>query len=221
MINMSHEIEEMAAFFDKRAEGYEDHMRSILNMDGFYGAVAGAFPGSGEKLNILDLGCGTGLELIYLFRRMPQAQITGIDLSGEMLRKLRENYRDRMKQITLIQDSYAAYPLGEARYDYAVSVQSLHHFLPEEKTAIYRKIHGALGKGGAYVEGDFVVEEAAAEEYLESYHAHMEKGDGGLYHLDIPFTLGNQIALLKDAGFGSVEVLYHQDAAAVFKAIKG
>ena len=218
---MSREIEEMAAFFGKRAEGYEDHMRSFLDMDAFYGAVAGAFPQSGESLNILDLGCGTGLEIRYLFQRMPHARITGIDLAEEMLNQLRRTYRDRMDQITLIRDSYMTHPLGEARYDYAVSVQSLHHFLPKEKTAIYRNIYNALKKGGVYVEGDFVVDEAEAQEYLKSYHAHMAQGDEGLYHLDIPFTLETQIGLLQDAGFGSVEVLYHQDAAAVHKAVKG
>jgi len=221
MNSMSHEIEEMADFFNKRAEGYEDHMRSILDMDGFYGAVAKAFPESEETMNILDLGCGTGLELGYLLHRMPRARITGIDLSAEMLSQLRTTYRDRMEQITLIRDSYVTYPLGEARYDFAVSAQSLHHFLPEEKTAIYRNIYNALKKGGVYVEGDFVVDEAEAQEYLKSYHAHMAQGDEGLYHLDIPFTLETQIGLLQDAGFGSVEVLYHQDAAAVYKAVKG
>jgi len=218
---MSQEIEKMAAFFDKRAEGYEEHMRSLLDMDGFYGAVAGAFSESEERLNILDLGCGTGLEMGYLFQQMPNARITGIDLAGEMLNQLRHTYRERMDQITLIQESYVTHPLGEARYDYAVSVQSLHHFLPGEKTAIYRKIHEALREGGVYVEGDFVVDEEDAEEYMQVYRDHMAEGNGALYHLDIPFTLDTQIRLLTEAGFSKVEVLYHEDAAAVYKATKG
>lgn len=220
MKSMPHEIEEMADFFDKRVDGYEDHMRSILDIDGFYGTVAGAFPESGGILSILDLGCGTGLELGYLLRRMPHARITGVDLASEMLRKLRETYRERMHQIKLIRANYVTYPLGETRYDYAVSVQSLHHFLSEEKAAIYRKIHNALGKDGAYVEGDFVVVDTDAREYLADYYAHMAEGDGGLYHLDIPFTLETQIELLKDAGFAGVEVLYHENAAAVYRAVK-
>jgi len=218
---MSHDIEKMDAFFNKRTNGYEDHMRSVLDMDGFYGAVAGAFPESAEAFHILDLGCGTGLELGYLFQRIPHARITGIDLAGKMLDKLRETYTKRMDQITLIQADYAAYPLGAACYDYGVSVQSLHHIPPGQKTAIYGKIYTALAKGGVYVEGDFVVDEAEAQEYLSAYRAHMATGDGGRYHLDTPTTLQTQVGLLKDAGFGPVEVLYHEDAAAVYKAVKG
>jgi tRNA (cmo5U34)-methyltransferase len=221
MKDMSYEIEVMAAFFNKRVEEYEAHMRSILDMDGFYGAVAGAFPVSGESINILDLGCGTGRELSYLFRRMPGARITGIDIAAKMLEKLQDTYRDRMEQITLIRGDYAAYPLGKDCYDYAASVQSLHHFPPEEKTVVYRKIHNALKTGGAYVEGDYVVNETDAQKYLNEYRAHRAKGNDGLYHLDVPVTLDTQDRLLRDAGFVRVEVLYHEGAAAVMKATKG
>jgi tRNA (cmo5U34)-methyltransferase len=218
-MNDMSQIEEMGAFFDRRVDGYEEHMRSILDIDGFYGAVAGALPQSDEPLRILDLGCGTGLELSFLFGRLPQARVTGIDLSGAMLDQLRDTYRDRMGQITLIRDNYAACPLGESYYDHAVSVQSLHHFPPEEKTAVYRNIARALRPGGAYAEGDFVVTAAEEKEYLNAYRA--AHTDGGLYHLDIPLTVERQIELFKAAGFCGVDLLYHADAAAVFRAAKG
>lgn len=218
---MSHEIETMAAFFDRRAEAYEDHMRGILDVEGFYGAVAGGLPQSEESLCVLDLGCGTGLELHYLFGRMPHAQVTGIDLSGVMLDRLRETYRDRMGQIALVQDNYAGHPLGEACYDCAVSVQSLHHFLPEAKLTIYRRIASALRPGGAYLEGDFVVDEPEAAVYLKDYHEARAEGDDALYHLDIPLTVEKQMELLWAAGFGGIDVLYHAGTAAVFRAVKG
>lgn len=39
----------------------------------------------GEPLRILEVGCGTGRNLVPLARRFPKAKITGIDLSADML----------------------------------------------------------------------------------------------------------------------------------------
>ena len=80
---------------------------------------------------ILDLGCGTGLELTYYFDRCREGSITGIDLAPGMLQALREKFPG--KKLNLIQGSYFAVPLGEEAFDAAVSVESLHHFTAAEK----------------------------------------------------------------------------------------
>ena len=49
-------LEEMSGFFEKRLDGYEEHM---LIWDKSYEMFAGLLPP--ECQNILDLGCGTGL----------------------------------------------------------------------------------------------------------------------------------------------------------------
>ena len=41
---------------------------------------------------VLDLGCGTGLELEYYFRLNSTAMVTGIDLAAGMLQKLKEKF---------------------------------------------------------------------------------------------------------------------------------
>lgn len=41
--------------------------------------------------NILDLGCGTGLELDEIFKTKPLIHVTGIDLTQAMLDKLKQN----------------------------------------------------------------------------------------------------------------------------------
>ena len=39
---------------------------------------------------VLDLGCGTGLELDEIFRYFPDLAVTGIDLTREMLQQLKK-----------------------------------------------------------------------------------------------------------------------------------
>ena len=151
------DYELMAEFFDRRVNGYEEHVREILpGFDGFYSSVAGQIPATGEPLSILDLGCGTGLELDFIFARAPNARVTAVDLSSEMLARLRARlertwYGPRME---IVQGSYLTMPFPAGGFDYVVSVQTMHHFTPDVKLGLYTGIADALKAGGRYIEGD-------------------------------------------------------------------
>ena len=75
------EAEEMSAFFTKRLARYEEV--HLGNWGELYAHIADFFDDGLETL--LDIGCGTGLELEAVYRRFPEAAVTGIDLSGNML----------------------------------------------------------------------------------------------------------------------------------------
>ena len=78
-------LEKMDDFFTARVDGYDEHMKS--NIEGaskFYNFTASLLPMEKDK-RILDLGCGTGLELEELFQMNPYAKVTGIDLTEAML----------------------------------------------------------------------------------------------------------------------------------------
>ena len=124
-------LEKMGEFFDRRLDGYEAHQLTCIDSAGiFYPFTAGCLPAQ-PGASILDLGCGTGLELSYYFKRNPTARVTGIDLAQGMLAELKRKFADR--HLELILGSYFDIPLGHAQYDAAVSVESLHHFTREEK----------------------------------------------------------------------------------------
>ena len=74
--------EDMNGFFAARVDTYEAHM-SVW--DKAYGRVAELTPGDCGPL--LDLGCGTGLELDRIFARWPELAVTGVDLCAAMLEK--------------------------------------------------------------------------------------------------------------------------------------
>lgn len=64
---------------------------------------------------LLDIGCGTGLELKAIYNRFPDVKITGIDLSRDMLRRLKEKYTS--KDIRTIEADYFDYPFENEQYD--------------------------------------------------------------------------------------------------------
>lgn len=217
--------ERMGDFFDQRSAGYDEHMQQSLDaFEAFYEAVAQPIPRTDAELEILDIGCGTGLELASIFRRAPNARITGFDLSARMLERLRRKYLGRLGQLTLVQGSYLEMPLGEARYDYVVSVMTLHHLEPRSKGEVYRRIWQALTEEGAYIEGDYIVSGERADQLLAEYRQKMdqvEEGGGGAYHIDIPLTMEMQRRLLLEAGFAQVEVIWEQGEAVVYLARGG
>lgn len=222
MSNIGYKAEEMASFFDKRAESYEEHMKQSIIFDRFYGLVAEGIAATNADIRILDIGCGTGLELEYIFAKAPNARVTCMDLSGEMLKLLMKRYETYEKQLEIVQASYVDTPFEENSYDYVISVYTMHHFLEDVKVGIYSKIRSALKPSGLYIEADYIVNEASEREALDYYFHLMEKLDKNtLYHIDIPFSMNTQKRLIKSAGFTDMKLLYEESKWAIFTAYKG
>ena len=199
-------LEKMAAFFEARLDGYDAHM--LTDIEGakeFYPFTAQCLPEDAAK--VLDLGCGTGLELEFYFARNPRAHVTGVDLSAGMLTALKEKFPDR--DLQLIQGSYFEVPLGEACFDAGVSVESLHHFTQAQKTGLYRNLHAALKDGGCFVLTDYFAPDDAYEQFyfgeLARLKAQQGISDDTFYHYDTPLTVAHETEALLAAGFSRVE----------------
>ena len=215
-------LEKMADFFENRLDGYDEHMMSnIESADEFYPFTAEQLPTT-ENCHILDLGCGTGLELEEYYLLNPSARITGIDFSRGMLSTLKKKFAD--KDITLICGSYFDVPFGMSLFDGAVSVESLHHFTKVEKVPLYTKLHKALKDGRYFVLTDYFSltdeEEQMHRQNLIELKAEQGIADDEFYHYDTPLTVRHETEALLDAGFSSVEVLKNWGATFTIKAVK-
>lgn len=214
-------MEKMDEFFATRVDGYDEHMlNEVGGCRECYGKMAELVP-DGTK-NLLDLGCGTGLELEGIWGRFPDASVTGIDLSKAMLDRLSEKYRG--KNITLINGDYFSTDLGRERFDTAVSFQTMHHFSHEMKIGLYKKIRASLKSGGVYIECDYMVDTQAEEEHWYAENARIRKEmnipENDFYHYDTPCTVENQIKMLAAAGFASVEMAYRVENTTIITAKK-
>ena len=202
-------FERMGEFFDARLDGYEEHQLANI------GSAAEFYPFTAERLprfpgaRVLDLGCGTGLELGYYFELVPDADVTGIDLAPGMLGRLREKFPG--KKLTLITGSYFDVPFGERAFDAAVSVESLHHFTKEEKIPLYAKLRKALKDDGYFILTDYFASSAEEERSrrAELLRLKREQGlpEGEFYHFDTPLTPEHETEALLEAGFADVGVL--------------
>ena len=215
-------LERMDAFFEKRLDGYDEHMRTNVDDEGqFYAFTAAQLPkAAGAK--ILDLGCGTGLELEEYFPLNPTAQITGIDLCRPMLDALEKKFPG--KKLRLICASYFDEPFGSACFDGAVSVESLHHFTKAQKIPLYKKLQESLKAGASFILTDYFADIQEREDYFQRELIRLKKEQGieddAFYHYDTPLTVENETDALLQAGFGSVEVLNRWENTYTLKATK-
>lgn len=209
--------EKMSSFFTERIEGYEAHM-SVWQRA--YDRFAQLLPK--DCHNILDLGCGTGLELDAIWSGRPEVAVTGVDLCQSMLEKLLEKHKD--KNLTVICADYFQHDLGESQWDGVISFESLHHFLPEKKQQLYDKIYRCLKPGGTFLLGDYIAccqeEETLLQQTCLEKRRAFGVPEGEFIHFDIPLTLEHEVELLQRAGFTQVTAVESIDGVVIVSAQK-
>lgn len=210
-------LEEMSDFFTKRLDGYEEHM-SIWEKS--YQMFSEVLPSNCQK--ILDLGCGTGLELDKIWQKNPDIEVTGVDLCQSMLDQLLKKHSDR--RLTIVCQDYFRYDIGYEKWDAVISFESLHHFLPEHKKELYQKVYHGLKRGGVFLVGDYIACCDAEEELLRSEclkrRAQFAIPDNRFVHFDIPLTLEHERELLQNVGFVIEKVLDNPDGATIMMAVR-
>lgn len=194
-MNLKERNQSLKEFFDRKTVGYDDVHSKFMDSKR---ALTEALPEDTEK--VLDLGAGTGLELIPLVERFPNVSITVADISEDMLNTLRE--RPFAGQVTYIVGDFFETDLGSG-YDAMISTSALHHFAPEDKVCLYRKVYDALRSGGLFVNSDKTAPDPAAQE--EGFRE-LAEDPHRWPHMDTPLTIGAECTILEQAGFRIREV---------------
>ena len=197
-------LESMAGFFDARTGEYEAHMAPWTAQ---YQWMARELPAGTRRL--LDLGCGTGLELDCIFRRLPDLEVIGVDLAGGMLDMLRSKHPG--KNLTLVQGDYFNWEPEDGPFDAVVAFETLHHVNAAKKAELFAKVHRWLRPGGVFLECDYIASTPEMEEMAFAECARRRARDGVpedvFVHFDTPLTLEHELEALRAGGFASVEVL--------------
>lgn len=104
--------------------------------------------------NILEIGCGTGTNIVGLARTFPQAAITGLDISEAMLQVARENLRSLASRVTLLHQAYDRPLQFSLPFDLILFSYALTMFNPGWEQAI-EYAHSDLAPGGRIAVVDF------------------------------------------------------------------
>ena len=147
-----------------------------------------------SPLRILDLGCGTGNQLIANQPHLPETTFVGLDLFFEMLRQARQ----KSKVIHWLQGNSASPPFADESFDYISNQFSFHHV--QDKAGMIEAVYRVLRRGGR-----FVMQNIAPHEMREWVYYHYFPA---AYALDLQhyLTLAELQQLLAETGFGDIQL---------------
>lgn len=151
-----------------------------------------------DAVRILDLGAGSGLELIHLFELFPEAKVTVIDITENMLEELKK--RSFANHVITICGDFFEIPFGE-NYDAVISTSALHHFKREEKERLYKKVFECLKNNGQFINCDYI---ALTKEIEDHQLYELDHNINNYKHIDTPLTVEHEIELLEQAGFKNI-----------------
>ena len=191
-MNLNKRAKEMNLFFNRVVDiDYDQkHLQKIKGKE----RVIDYLPH--DVKNIIDLGSGTGLQLIKLYQVYPNVHTLAIDISDGMLKKLKE--RNISNNIEIVNASFFDYPFGK-NMDAVISTQALHHFSEEDKLILYKKVYDSLKNGGLFINEDFFVD--TLEEEQQKFKNYEEQIYGPDSHYDTPLTVEHEIDILRKVGF--------------------
>ncbi len=195
-MNLYEKNQEMRRFFNEKSEIYDKRHKELELMDNKEQITK--FLNKDVKY-ILDLGVGTGLELIPLFERFPNAKVVAIDITENMLDILKE--RDFAEKIEMICEDFFKVDFGKERFDAVISSAALHHFTRKEKEILYKKIYDSLKENGQFINSDkFAKSEEEEKNQLLEYTQNTDPEK----HIDTPLCIKNESKLLSTIGFKNI-----------------
>ena len=127
--------------------------RAVWNMDAdknlryIEQALSGVPEGFDGKL--LEVPVGTGVLTMPVYRELPDAKITCLDYSADMMNAAKQKAgRLGIKNVTFLQGDVGALPFEDESFDIVLSLNGFHAF--PDKEAAYRETLRVLKKGGTF-----------------------------------------------------------------------
>jgi tRNA (cmo5U34)-methyltransferase len=225
-------MEHIRQAFNKFAQDYDAQREHVIpHLRDYYDAAVWAMESPAGQPAVLDVGAGTGLLSAFLLEKFPDARLTLMDISENMLDMARKRFAARPDTTYVVCD-YSCSDLG-GPYDIVCSALSIHHLAPEDKQKLFQRIFAALQPGGIFVNADQADGETLyfRKRYLDYWNDFLEQGpltqaqhDEILKRrdtLDRNDTLSLQIRWLCEAAFSDVDVVYKNRTFIVTVAKKG
>lgn len=220
----------IAEQFNQISKDYDAQRRKLLPcFEDFYTLPIQMLGYEGDAPRVLDVGSGTGLFAECLLEKYPNAKLTLIDLSEEMLRIAEQRFENN-PNVTFISADYTTYNFSQT-FDIIISALSIHHLDAAQKEALYKQCYASLCDGGEFVNADQVLsafseieEEFSAKwkQFVENSGLTREEIDKGYERIrfDNPSMLAEQLEWLRKAGFRQYDILYKYYYFCVFYAKK-
>ncbi len=109
-----------------------------------------------ENKEVVEIGCGNGVQSLYIWQRFNPAKITGIDLSMANIEiAIREKERMNAEMVRfLVDDAQNMKNIPSESVDVLLNIESAFHY--PDKTAFLKEVHRVLKPGGQFLIADIL-----------------------------------------------------------------
>ena len=152
--------------------------RVVWNMDGEKNAayLEKALSGIPEDFSgkLLEVPVGTGVLTMPVWQSLPQADITCLDYSPDMMASAQEKAkRLGVANVAFTQGDVGALPFADESFDIVLSLNGFHAF--PDKEAAYRETYRVLKKGGTFCGCFYIKDECGRTDWFIR-HLYQPKG---------------------------------------------
>jgi tRNA (cmo5U34)-methyltransferase len=222
-------VDRVRKFFEQEAKAFD---RKIVSLIPHYAQMVEALVRvvpfeESAAVQVIDLGCGTGIVAKGILGRFPNARVTCLDLAENMIAVAQARLGVR-PEIRYLAGDFNSFEF-HSEYDVAVSSLALHHLATDEdKRRFYRRIYDGLHSGGVFYNADVVLGSSNSLQtvYLERWRNFMrrhvpqqeieEKWIPNYEDDDRPAKLMDQLVWLAEIGFSEVDVVWKYFNFAVY-----
>jgi tRNA (cmo5U34)-methyltransferase len=221
MMEEQNKIEKIRNHFEEEAKEFDE---IILKLIPFYEEMIEALVLSipfekKSEIEVIDLGCGTGTILKKIKQQFPNAKLTALDLSKNMI-EMTKLKLDGYDEVGYYVEDFYDFEFPK-KYDVIVSSLALHHLITDEdKKMFYKKLYNALSQDGVFYNADVVLgsNNEIQDVYMNKWIEFMRKNCSieeieqkwlpKYREEDSPTTLVNHLNWLKEIGFKDIDVIW-------------
>ena len=184
-----------------------------------------------ENDKIVDLGSSTGTFLINLAKKYnKKLNLIGIDNSQAMIQRAKNKAKAFGVKINFIEADFLEYDFSNSKA--IIANYTIQFIRPLKREKLIKKIYSSLKDGGIFLMSEkLITENKKLNKIMIDLYYEFKKEKGyseyeiaqkreALENVLIPYTMNENIEMLKNAGFINIEVIFRWNNFATFIAFK-
>ena len=219
--------------FNNTVAYYDDWMiKAIPSYHAVFSISKKVIPfGNNVRIDVLDLGTGTGIFSKHVWEKYPNARFVLYDVAAQMIEAARSRFQTHQDQFTFIVDDYRNIH-GLGNFDLVISSLSIHHLPDDDKRALFDRVYAVLRDGGLFINIDQIkgqtryLEELYWTKWLDGVRengaseANIQESIRRRKTFDQDALMSDQLRWLREAGFANVDCIFKHYFVGVFLATK-
>ncbi len=179
---------------------------------------------------VIDLGSSTGTFLIELSKKIDNLNLIGLDNSSAMVKKAIQKAKAFGSNAKFIEADFLEYELPKAKA--IIANYTIQFIRPLKREKLIQKIYNSLKKEGIFLMSEkLITENKKLNKIMIDIYYNYKKEKGyteyeiakkreALENVLIPYTMNENIEMLKNAGFNDIDVIFRWNNFATFIAFK-